>query len=708
MSYYCNCLSFRGNAHIKNNMPCQDASGYLKGDNYSILSVADGHGDSAYFRSDIGSYLAVKTSLSFVNSFILEHGLQKWSNSIEKKFKNGLVSSWYNAVDNHVNNHPFDSNERSLLFNAKDQKAYGTTLIVVVVSESFSLLVQVGDGRIASIDNNGVVDLNPHHFYDDLDSNSEFELTSSLAQDNINFRFLPVDSDIPYSYALFTDGLEKAFNPSNLSQRILASAILSQIEDKWYISVADMINDCSIREGDDVSLALAVNTKMDLKSLFVKTFSISAPEITPIKLSNSGKISLNGSKVSEDLFSEDAEISFSNGIHYKTKLINGAASEDLHDYTINGSLSSLRYSGPLSNLLPQGSGMLFSDDVLLFKGSFKKGHISGKGLMYYRDGSSLKYDGQFKNDLFDGKGRQFYSNGSIQFEGLFKGGHWSEGLYYKDLMKGSRLQYRGKFVGDLCHDPNGLCYDPSGNLIYQGSILNGKRCGKGIEYFANIPNEWKYEGTFENDKYEGSGTLRAVYHKTQEIYIRFKDQIFVQGYISGPGVELYPDGTVRYRGNFEHSLPSGRGVMYSETGEIENDGLFENGMAVPNISGQLNIDYTSTNRFHPTTQQVLDSMDVLPYLKLCRPDGFEPFINKINSFELKAYKIVVNGLTPSKIASMSDNMFNKELSNRSSQLIGVPGFKDTMTFEFTKQILLKIISRYKIEKQNRLMKSNLD
>ena len=47
-------------------------------------------------------------------------------------------------------------------------------------------------------------------------------------------------------------------------------------------------------------------------------------------------------------------------------------------------------------------------------------------------------------------------------------------------------------------------YDLYGKLIYEGDLLNGKKCGKGKEYdFLN--DQLEYDGEFSNGKYDGKG-----------------------------------------------------------------------------------------------------------------------------------------------------------------------------------------------------------
>ena len=49
-------------------------------------------------------------------------------------------------------------------------------------------------------------------------------------------------------------------------------------------------------------------------------------------------------------------------------------------------------------------------------------------------------------------------------------------------------------------------YDENGYLIFEGEYLNGKRNGKGIEYFNNkFGNKLIFEGEYLNDERNGKG-----------------------------------------------------------------------------------------------------------------------------------------------------------------------------------------------------------
>ena len=92
-------------------------------------------------------------------------------------------------------------------------------------------------------------------------------------------------------------------------------------------------------------------------------------------------------------------------------------------------------------------------------------------------------------------------------------------------------------------------YTPDGHeLIFEGKYLNGKRNGKGIEYFKN--GEKKYEGVFLNGNiYEG-----IQYDENRKKIITFKN---------GKGIELYNNGLIKFEGEYLKGKKwTGKGYTY--------------------------------------------------------------------------------------------------------------------------------------------------
>jgi serine/threonine protein phosphatase PrpC len=162
------CFTIGAN-HVKNGLPCQDHAGSY--DRYdeeklSIAAVADGHGSSRYFRSDIGSKFAVEHAIRNIKEFVSVNSFSKENvcsnDTLEKlrRLAGSIIGSWMETVESDEKAHPFKEDERvqELEEKYKDRylgdpelryihQAYGATLIAVAMTESYWFGIHVGDGK---------------------------------------------------------------------------------------------------------------------------------------------------------------------------------------------------------------------------------------------------------------------------------------------------------------------------------------------------------------------------------------------------------------------------------------------------------------------------------------------------------------------------------------------------------------------------------
>lgn len=62
--------SVHGKKYRERSLPCQDFSATFEFDGVQAIAVADGHGGKDYFRSEIGSRLAVETAMNQIKIFL--------------------------------------------------------------------------------------------------------------------------------------------------------------------------------------------------------------------------------------------------------------------------------------------------------------------------------------------------------------------------------------------------------------------------------------------------------------------------------------------------------------------------------------------------------------------------------------------------------------------------------------------------------------
>lgn len=137
----------RGASHIRNDMPCQDALRIENAKKYHIIALSDGHGSSSCPYSDEGAKAAVDTAVSVFSSiFSKEDPLQTISANKDIWLPKQIEQHWKNAVRDI---HKLKERDEEPDF---PYELYGATLLVLVVTDTFTCALQLGDGDILSIE----------------------------------------------------------------------------------------------------------------------------------------------------------------------------------------------------------------------------------------------------------------------------------------------------------------------------------------------------------------------------------------------------------------------------------------------------------------------------------------------------------------------------------------------------------------------------
>ena len=132
-------------------------------------------------------------------------------------------------------------------------------------------------------------------------------------------------------------------------------------------------------------------------------------------------------------------------------------------------------------------------------------------------------------------------------------------LYMRDILKEimSKAALEGFIVtGNV--DENGISY--------KGPWVNGKKHGKGEEFYQN--DMLKYDGEFVDDKYEGDGIF---YYENKDYYIGK----FLDGKKSGRGIEYYENGDPKYEGEFAFDKYEGNGKYNDTNGDTYKGKFFD-------------------------------------------------------------------------------------------------------------------------------------
>lgn len=265
------CVSKVGAAHLREGKPLQDSAQVLQKKGYAIFSVADGHGGERYFRSDVGSRLAVeiaeKQFVSLLRKIAALHNQKEkaanlpdgerdksnkinWDSTISN-VERSIVADWKSAVKKHFAQNPFTDKEKDLCaalkiplehFEAAGEreetsvaavpkertteksieKLYGTTLISCLYipelqltetkKSSLWIAVQIGDGMcLIQKDSDEII------CPIKADENLAFGVTTSLCSNNaINeFRHAWGFDRLNFICAC-SDGVQDSFTPDGL------------------------------------------------------------------------------------------------------------------------------------------------------------------------------------------------------------------------------------------------------------------------------------------------------------------------------------------------------------------------------------------------------------------------------------------------------------------------------------------------------------
>jgi hypothetical protein len=276
----------RGSSHVRSDLPNQDALKLPASDMHTglILALADGHGSSKYFRSDVGAQTAVSVAHEILASADPAHlsMTKRWA---EDQLPKQLVYRWREEVKRHYEAHPFTTREQERLVR-KDGKAawetvqadpvqtYGATLLAVLVTETFILYVQLGDGDILKVSERGEVS---RALPGDtrLFANETTSLCSrnAWADFRIHFEVLPVPQAAPALIMLSTDGYSNSFQHEK-GFLAVGSDLLAMIReeglDEVEAQLEGWLNDASEHgSGDDITLGLLCRSNATRQTLRV-------------------------------------------------------------------------------------------------------------------------------------------------------------------------------------------------------------------------------------------------------------------------------------------------------------------------------------------------------------------------------------------------------------------------------------------------------
>lgn len=277
-------VSVRGYSHLIINKECQDNSiswkGVIcpeyrpgrppKGKPYCGVVVCDGHGGEKYFRSAIGSKIACAVGKKCIDNVMKKIQLTPSNYKRHLDYlENEIVKSWRNAVLRDFADHPFEQDSKfdSLPDESKAGlskspiKAYGSTFIAAVMTNTYYFVIKLGDGNASVINYDGKASL----LQSVDDSQLEFNITTSLCQtDAVNeFRhiYVSIDNDMPIKgLVLTTDGIINCYTNEQAYLDFISN-IFSGYKEETLVSAHAELEEFLPRlsekgSGDDLSVGI--------------------------------------------------------------------------------------------------------------------------------------------------------------------------------------------------------------------------------------------------------------------------------------------------------------------------------------------------------------------------------------------------------------------------------------------------------------------
>lgn len=265
--------SVRGATHERAGMPNQDAIHWLPESSSGApltLAVADGHGSHRSFRSATGARLAVETAAEVIYDFLRgqthTESLSLTKRAAEEWLPTALVRRWLEAVSAHLAAHPLSADELGKMGAVHEsatpnlQVAYGTTILAAAVAADFILYLQLGDGEILTVSQEGEV-TRPLPRDERLFANETTSLCAPDAWRDFRVYFQVVSNTPPALILLSTDGYSNSFHDESGFLKV-GSDLLEMIRAAGGLETVDNNLEAWLTEstyagsGDDITLGL--------------------------------------------------------------------------------------------------------------------------------------------------------------------------------------------------------------------------------------------------------------------------------------------------------------------------------------------------------------------------------------------------------------------------------------------------------------------
>lgn len=295
--------SVRGASHVRAGRPNEDSIGWAPPSGVGtrvVLAVSDGHGSAKCFRSKQGADFAITVAKEACNALLDEAQdplplsfVKRWAT---EQLPVELVRRWRELVTADCTNSPFSEEELSEAESragvAKVREvvigdpviAYGATLLIVAITETFLLYVQIGDGDIFTVSESGEVS-RPELRDVRLIANETTSLCGENAWRDFRVDFRPISQAAPTVILASTDGYANSFINEEAFLKV-GTDVLEIIRREGMKGVTDNVqgwlHEASLKgAGDDISLGVVSRLTSEGLSPTESTLKASAKSRQP-------------------------------------------------------------------------------------------------------------------------------------------------------------------------------------------------------------------------------------------------------------------------------------------------------------------------------------------------------------------------------------------------------------------------------------------
>ena len=249
--------SVQGTYHQQIGLPNQDAIGSSAVEGSEVtLALADGHGSPRCYRSDRGSAFAVEAALSVAGQFIARTDPAALIAGGREFLRAGICTAIVGRWRELVNRDLISRGETDISTASRyDEIAdlllpYGSTLVTVIATEHYLLYLQLGDGDILTVSQEGTIE-RPLERDPRLYGNQTTSLCLPEAANDFYTAVTSATTGMPAAILLATDGLVNSYQSETEFQN---AALRLFTEDQHLAELLARIS--SMGSGDDITVGM--------------------------------------------------------------------------------------------------------------------------------------------------------------------------------------------------------------------------------------------------------------------------------------------------------------------------------------------------------------------------------------------------------------------------------------------------------------------